>query len=50
MMNPQAQDYAGLAPPRWIAYIAVDDADAIASLESSTLAERCLKRHKTCLG
>ena len=31
MMNPQAQDYTGLAPPRWIAYIAVDDADAIAS-------------------
>jgi len=26
MMNPTARDYAGSPPPRWIAYIAVDDA------------------------
>ncbi len=26
MMNPTATDYAGSPPPRWIAYIAVDDA------------------------
>lgn len=26
MMNPTAHDYAGSPPPRWIAYIGVDDA------------------------
>jgi predicted enzyme related to lactoylglutathione lyase len=30
MMNPTASDYAGSPPPRWVAYIAVADADAIA--------------------
>ena len=30
MMSPTAHDYAGSPPPRWIAYIAVDDADEIA--------------------
>ena len=31
MMNPTARDYAGSPPPRWIGYIAVADADAIAA-------------------
>jgi predicted enzyme related to lactoylglutathione lyase len=31
MMNPTVHDYAGSPPPRWIAYIAVDDADRIAT-------------------
>lgn len=30
MMNPTARDYAGSPPPRWIAYIAVNDADEVA--------------------
>lgn len=30
MMNPTARDYAGSPPPRWIGYIAVADADAVA--------------------
>ena len=29
MMKPTARDYAGSPPPRWVGYIAVDDADAI---------------------
>ncbi|KZS77831.1 VOC family protein [Mycobacterium persicum] len=31
MMNPTARDYAGSPPPRWIAYIAVDNAAKIAA-------------------
>jgi hypothetical protein len=31
MMRPTAHDYAGSPPPRWIAYIAVDDASEIAT-------------------
>jgi predicted enzyme related to lactoylglutathione lyase len=31
MMNPTARDYGASPPPRWVAYIAVDDADAIAA-------------------
>ncbi|ORB86466.1 hypothetical protein B1987_24835 [Mycobacterium kansasii] len=31
MMNPTARDYAGSPPPRWVAYIAVDDAAKIAA-------------------
>lgn len=31
MMNPTARDYAGSPPPRWIGYISVEDADAIAA-------------------
>lgn len=30
MMKPLAPDYGGAPPPKWIAYIAVDDCDAIA--------------------
>jgi predicted enzyme related to lactoylglutathione lyase len=31
MMNPTARDYGASPPPRWIGYIAVDDADRIAA-------------------
>lgn len=31
MMNPTAPDYGGSPPPKWIAYIAVDDCDAVAA-------------------
>ena len=31
MMNPTARDYSGSPPPRWIGYIAVSDAYAIAA-------------------
>jgi predicted enzyme related to lactoylglutathione lyase len=31
MMKPTAKDYAGSPPPRWLGYIAVDDADAVAA-------------------
>ncbi len=31
MMNPTAPDYGGSPPPRWVGYIAVSDADAIAA-------------------
>lgn len=31
MMNPTAPDYGASPPPKWIAYIAVEDSDAIAA-------------------
>ena len=31
MMKPAAADYDGAPPPKWIAYIAVDDCDAVAA-------------------
>ena len=31
MMKPTAADYAGSPPPRWIGYVAVENADAVAA-------------------
>jgi predicted enzyme related to lactoylglutathione lyase len=36
MMKPTASDYAGSPPPRWVGYIAVEDAGAIAAKVTSS--------------